>query len=107
MSSQDIGGCITASKAKLEGILSLGDQLISDLPAAYLETYEFLAIGKVSSRFLNNIFQFYMIWFQALKLKVEDPEVYRQKAEELSKKFGDKFTEGYNTKLQEILYGSW
>ena len=57
--------------------------------------------------FLNNIFQFYMIWFQALKLKVEDPEVYRQKAEELSKKFGDKFTEGYNTKLQEILYGSW
>ena len=45
--SQDIQGCIGASQNKLKGILSLGNQLISDLPAAYLETYEFLAIGKV------------------------------------------------------------
>ena len=44
--------------------------------------------------------------FQALRLNVEDPEVYRQKAEDLAKKFGDKFWNGYNTKLQEILYGS-
>jgi len=86
--AQDIEGCIGASKSKLEGILSLGNQLISDLPAAYLETYEFLAIAK------------------ALKLPVEeDPELYREKAEILSKKFGDKFELGYKTKLQEILYG--
>ena len=42
---------------------------------------------------------------QALKLPVEDPEFYREKAETLSQKFGDKFEEGYKTKLQEILYG--
>lgn len=88
VSTQDLEGCISSSKSKLQGILSLGNQLISDLPAAYLETYEFLAIGK------------------ALRLNVEDPEVYRQKAEDLAKKFGDKFWNGYNTKLQEILYGS-
>ena len=50
MAAQDIEGCIAASQAKLQGILSLGDQLITDLPAAYLETYEFLAIGKVASK---------------------------------------------------------
>ena len=43
--------------------------------------------------------------FQALKLPVEDPEFYREKAETLSQKFGDKFEQGYKTKLQEILYG--
>ena len=48
MAGQDIIGCISASKEKLEGILSLENQLIADLPAAYLEAYEFLAIGKVS-----------------------------------------------------------
>ena len=51
--AQDIDGCIGASKRKLEGILSLGNQLISDLPAAYLETYEFLAIAKVSNNSLK------------------------------------------------------
>jgi len=84
---QDLMGCVEASKAKLELLLSLGTQLITDLPAAYLETYEFLAIGK------------------ALKLNVEDPEIYRSKAEELSMKFGDKFEEGHKAKLNEILYG--
>ena len=53
VSTQDLEGCISSSKSKLQGILSLGNQLISDLPAAYLETYEFLAIGKVSSTFRN------------------------------------------------------
>ena len=42
---------------------------------------------------------------QAMKIPGDDPEIYRSKAEELSKKFGDKFEQGYKTKLQEILYG--
>ena len=40
-----------------------------------------------------------------MKIPGNDPEIYRSKAEELSKKFGDKFEQGYKTKLQEILYG--
>ena len=40
-----------------------------------------------------------------MKVSCEDPEVYRSKAEELSKKFGDKFERGYKNKLNEILYG--
>ena len=56
MEGQDILGCISASKDKLEGILSLENQLIADLPAAYLEAYEFLAIGKVSCSILKGLF---------------------------------------------------
>ena len=48
VASQDIYGCIDSAKRKLKGILSLGDQLISDLPCAYLEIYEFLQIAKVN-----------------------------------------------------------
>ena len=47
--SQDIRGCIASARSKLEGILSLGNQLISDLPSAYLEIYEFLQIAKVNT----------------------------------------------------------
>ena len=49
VASQDIYGCIDSAKRKLKGILSLGDQLISDLPSAYLEIYEFLQIAKVNT----------------------------------------------------------
>jgi len=84
--SQDINGCIASAKSKLEGLLRLGDQLISDLPSAYLEIYEFLQIAK------------------ALKLTVESPERYRKHSEELSKKFGDKFLDGYEKKMEEILH---
>ena len=42
---------------------------------------------------------------KALNVHVEDPEIYRSKAEELSMKFGDKFEQGYKAKLKEILYG--
>ena len=45
------------------------------------------------------------LYSKALKLNVEDPEIYRSKAEELSMKFGDKFEEGHKAKLNEILYG--
>lgn len=45
------------------------------------------------------------LYSKALRLSVEDPEIYRSKAEELSMKFGDKFEEGYKAKLNEILYG--
>ena len=48
VASQDIYGCIDSAKRKLKGILRLGDQLISDLPCAYLEIYEFLQIAKVN-----------------------------------------------------------
>lgn len=85
VASQDIYGCIDSAKRKLKGILSLGGQLISDLPCAYLEIYEFLQIAKT------------------LKLQVEDPEPYRSKAETLANKFGDKFTAGYKAKMEEIL----
>ena len=44
----------------------------------------------------------YGLYSKALKLSVEDPEIYRSKAEELSMKFGDKFEEGYKAKLNEI-----
>ena len=40
-----------------------------------------------------------------MKVCDEDPEVYREKAEKLSKIFGDKFEQGYKSKLKEILYG--
>ena len=32
---------------KLDRMLSLGHQLLADLPAAYMERFEFLAIAKV------------------------------------------------------------
>ena len=32
---------------KLDRMLSLGPQLLADLPAAYMERFEFLAIAKV------------------------------------------------------------
>ena len=54
--SQDIYGCIDSAKRKLKGILSLGDQLISDLPCAYLEIYEFLQIAKVGK--INTALEF-------------------------------------------------
>ena len=33
--------------SKLNRMLSLGPQLLADLPAAYMERFEFLAIAKV------------------------------------------------------------
>ena len=36
---------------------------------------------------------------------VDDPDQFRDKAKELSAKFGDKYMHGYNLKLNEILYG--
>ena len=34
---------------KLDRMLSLGPQLLADLPAAYMERFEFLAIAKVDN----------------------------------------------------------
>ena len=47
VSLQDLNGCIESAKRKLALILQLSDQLMADLPAAYMEAYEFLAIAKV------------------------------------------------------------
>ena len=58
---QDIYGCIDSAKRKLKGILSLGDQLISDLPCAYLEIYEFLQIAKVN-KYRPRISHNYIEW---------------------------------------------
>merc|ERR1712061_925172 len=74
LSSQDLQGCIATAKKKLETLLQLQDQLLADLPAAYMEAYEFLAIAK------------------AMKYPVrEDPEIFRKKAENLASLLGDKF----------------
>ena len=61
VASQDIYGCIDSAKRKLKGILSLGDQLISDLPCAYLEIYEFLQIAKVNKYYRPRISHNYIV----------------------------------------------
>ena len=47
VSAQDLYGCQAASLRKLDNLLLLQDQLLADLPSAYMEAYEFLAIAKV------------------------------------------------------------
>ena len=49
VSSQDLQGCMAAALRKLSNLLQLQDQLLADLPSAYMEAYEFLAIAKVGS----------------------------------------------------------
>ena len=47
VSSQDLLGCVAAAQKKLNYLLRLDEQLMADLPAAYMEAYEFMAIAKV------------------------------------------------------------
>ena len=47
VSAQDLHGCQAAALRKLDNLLLLQDQLLADLPSAYMEAYEFLAIAKV------------------------------------------------------------
>ena len=47
VSSQDLLGCVAAAQKKLNLLLRLDEELMADLPAAYMEAYEFLAIAKV------------------------------------------------------------
>jgi len=89
VSSHDLPGCLAAAQRKVGNILKLQDQLLADLPSAYMEYYEFLAIAKV------------------MKLSVkEDPDIYKKKAESLASLLGDKFVHEYQVKLNDILYGS-
>jgi len=88
VSSQDLLGCLSAAQKKMSALLKLEDQLMADLPAAYMEIFEFMAIAK------------------AMKYDViEDPDVNRKKAEDLANMFGDKFVNEYQVKLNDILYG--
>ena len=50
MSCQDLLGCVAAAQKKLNLLLRLEEQLMADLPAAYMEAYEFMAIAKVRMR---------------------------------------------------------
>lgn len=88
VAQQDLPGALGAARAKLKLLLRLGDGLTADLPSAYMEVFEFLAISKAMGR------------------KEEEPEIYREKAEELAGRLGDKFLEGYRRKYREIMYGT-
>jgi len=85
---EDLPGALRAAQAKLDLLKRLGDALISDLPAAHMEVFEFLAISK------------------ALGRQADDPEPHRCEAERLSKLLGDKYLEGYNKKYNNIMYGT-
>ena len=79
--------CIGLEEVEAELMLRLEAELLTDLPAAYMEVYEMLAIARV------------------MKMGREEPDQYRDKAKELSIMFGDKFVHEFNVKLNEILYG--
>ena len=105
VASQDLSGCLAATQKKLSALLSLSQELLADLPAAYMEVYEFLSIAKV--RIIKNKFQMYCNYCKALKYgTMEDGEPYRRKAFELANLLGDKFIHEYDVKLNDILYGS-
>ena len=55
VSSQDLPGCLAAAQRKVGNILKLQDQLLADLPSAYMEYYEFLAIAKVGKQRRNTV----------------------------------------------------
>ena len=87
INKRDVKRAASAAKKKLELMLRLEAELLTDLPAAYMEVYEMLAIARV------------------MKMGREEPDQYRDKAKELSIMFGDKFVHEFNVKLNEILYG--
>ena len=65
MASQDLSSCLATTQKKLFALLSLSQKLLADLPAAYMEVYEFLSISKV--RIMKNNFQMYCNYCKALK----------------------------------------